>query len=324
MPAFVMRRVQAADHFLERWMVLLTPAAMAAGWRWQQVLSPYASASTWLFALMTLALSLGTSWSDLRRVTARPLPAAVALLLLHLVAPLYAWLAWQALFPASPDMGIGLLLATAVPTGVSALLWVSLAGGDVPLALTLVALDTLLSPLVVPLIIHLFAGRQVPVAVGAFVLGLVKMAVLPTLLGVTSHDLTGGRLHRTLEPYAQLAAKVTMILAVLLSVANSAARLPTLDRHYLPAILILLALSALGYLSGFAAARLLRWAKPVAVSLAYCTGFRNTVAGTVIAAAYFPPRVALTVCLMMLFQQPLAALVHRLFTGGARRVSSAA
>ncbi len=167
--------VQAANRFLERWMTLLTPLAMVAGWYWQRAFAPYASASTWLFALMTLTLSLGTSWGDLRRVAARPLPAGVSLLLLHFVAPLYAWLAWRTLFPAASDVGVGLVLATAVPTGVSALLWISLAGGEVPLALALVTLDTLLSPLVVPLTIHLFAGRQIQIVAGAFVLGLAKM-----------------------------------------------------------------------------------------------------------------------------------------------------
>lgn len=307
-----MSPLRAANRFLERWMVILTPLAMVAGWRWQRELLPFAAASGWLFALMTLALSLGTSWSDLRQVTSRPLPAAVALLLLHFVAPFYAWLAWRAFFPAAPDVGVGLVLATAVPIGVSSLLWASLAGGDVPLALTLVTLDTLASPFVFPLIILLFAGRQVHFVAGAVIAGLVKMVVLPTVLGVTSHDLTGGRLHRIVEPYAQLTAKVTMILAVLLSVASSAARLPGLDRHYLPALVTLLVLSALGYASGFVAGRLFGWDQPVAVSLAYCTGLRNTVAGTVVAATYFPPRVALVVCLMMLFQQPLAGIVQRL------------
>ncbi|HHW14648.1 MAG TPA: bile acid:sodium symporter family protein, partial [Firmicutes bacterium] len=50
---------------------------------------------------------------------------------------------------------------------------------------------------------------------------------------------------------------------------------------------------------------------------------RNTVAGTVVAAAYFPPRVALTVCLMMLFQQPLAALIQRLAVSPSRLSSAA-
>lgn len=305
----------AANRFLERWMVLLTPLAMVVGWAFQKALAPYTAWSTWLFALMTLALSLGTSWRSLARVTSRPGPAVVALALLHLIAPFYAWVAWRGFFPGTPDIGAGLVLATAVPIGVTSLLWASLAGGDVPLALTLVSLDTMVSPLVVPLIIHLFAGRAVHFAVGAVILGLVKMVLLPTVLGVTSHDLTGGRLHRAVQPVALFIAKSTMILAVLLSVASSSARLPSLDRHYFPALVTLAILSVLGYLSGYAAARLFRWGKPVAVSLAYCTGLRNTVAGTVVAAAYFPPRVALTVCLMMLFQQPLAGLVQRLATG---------
>lgn len=319
-----MTRVEAANRFLERWMVLLTPAAMVAGWRWQRGLAPFAALSTWTFALMTLALSLGTSWADLRRVSSRPLPAAVTLVLLHLVAPLGAWLAWQAFFPTDPDLGVGLVLATAVPIGVSSLLWVSLAGGDVPLALALITLDTLLSPAVVPLTVSLFAGRTVQVAVGSFVLGLLQMVVVPTLIGVTSHDLSGGRIYRAVRPYAQLTAKVTVVLAVLLSVASASSRLSALDWGYLPTLAVLLALSALGYLLGYGAARLCQWEEPVAVSLAYCTGFRNTVAGTVVAAAYFPPRVALTVALMMLFQQPLAALVQRLAVRNASRLSRAA
>ncbi|MGE5554102.1 MAG: bile acid:sodium symporter family protein [Betaproteobacteria bacterium] len=320
-----MSYIQAVNRFLDRWMILATPLAMVAGWRWHDALLPFVPASVWLFALSTLALSFGTSWGDLRRAVSRPLPVLTALALLHLVAPFFSWLAWRGLFPGNPTIGAGLVLAAAIPVGVSSLLWVNLAGGDLPLALTLVAIDTLLSPVILPFVVHLFVGQAVQVAVGSFIGGLLKMVMLPTLAGVMCHDLTGDRLLSRFAPQVQLTAKVTMILAVLLSVASSAARLSGFNRHDLPVFLILVALSALGYLSGYAAARLFRWEKPVAVSLAYCTGFRNTVAGTVIAAAYFPPRVALIVCLMMLFQQPLAGLVHHFATAGARqRVSQAA
>lgn len=305
----------AANGFLSRWMVYLTPIAMVAGWHWQKALAPYESLSGWLFSLMTLTLSLSTSWADVRRVAAQPLPAVVNLLLLHLIAPACAWLAWQGLFRGDPDIGVGLVLATAVPIGVSCLLWVSLAGGDVPLALALVTADTLLSPLVVPFTVALFAGRTVQLAVGTLVLGLLKMVVLPTLIGVTSHDLTGGRLYRAVQPYAQVVSKLCVFFAVLLSVAGSAARLPVLDRQYIPTFGVLLLLAIFGYLSGYFAGRLFGWGQPAAVSLAYCTGFRNSVAGTVIAATYFPPRVALTVCLMMFFQQPLAGFFQRWATG---------
>lgn len=310
----ITKTVEAANRLIGRWMAYLTPIAMVVGWYWQETLAPYEFLSGWLFSLMTLTLSLSTSWADLRRVTGRPFPAVVNVALLHLIAPAFAWLAWQGLFPGDPDIGVGLVLATAVPIGVSCLLWVSLAGGDVPLSLTLVTVDTLLSPLVVPLTVTLFAGKTVQLAVGSFILGLLKMVVLPTVVGVTSHDLTGGRLYRAIRPYSQLVSKLCVVFAVLLSVAGSASRLPRLDRQYVPALGVLLLLAVLGYLSGYFAGRLFRWGHPAAVSLAYCTGFRNTVAGAVIAATYFPPRVALTVCLMMFFQQPLGGVFQRLVT----------
>lgn len=319
-----MNAVLAINRFLGRWMVVLTPLAMVTGWLWQRELAPFTGLSTVAFALITLALSLSTSWRDLARAALSPLPVVTSLLLLHLVAPLFGWVAWRTIFPASPDLGAGLVMATAIPIGVSSLLWASLAGGDLPLALALVTLDTLLSPLVVPLTIHLFVGQRVEFAVGAVMLGLVKMVVVPTLVGVTSHDLTGGRLHQMVAPYADLVSKAGIIVAVSLSVAGSAARLPGLDRHYLPALVTLFVLCVLGYLAGYAAARLFGWPRPVGVSLAYCTGLRNTVAGTVLAATYFPPRVALTVCLMMLFQQPLAGFAQRLFSSNLQRTEAAA
>ncbi|MGE5507938.1 MAG: bile acid:sodium symporter family protein [Chitinophagales bacterium] len=319
-----MKTVAALSRFLGRWMVLLTPAAMVAGWLWQKPLAPFTGLSTVAFAIITLALSLGTSWRDLGRVTLSPLPVVTSLLLLHLVAPLFGWVAWHSLFASSPDIGAGLVMATAIPIGVSSLLWASLAGGDLPLALALVTLDTLLSPLVVPLTIHLFVGQRIHFAVSSVMLGLFKMVVIPTLIGVTSHDLTQGRLHRAVAPYADLASKGGIIVAVALSVAGSAARLPGLDQHYLPALVTLFVLCVLGYFAGYLTARLLGWARPVGVSLAYCTGLRNTVAGTVVAATYFPPRVALTVCLMMLFQQPLAGFAQRLLSTNPQHSEAAA
>ena len=72
--------------------------------------------------------------------------------------------------------------------------------------------------------------------------------------------------------------------------------------------MLILCISASGYLWGILAAKVLHQSKDTLVSMAYNSGMRNISAGAVLAGAYFPPAVMFPVMIGTLFQQVLAAL----------------
>ena len=116
-----------------------------------------------LFAFMTFSNSLGGGFRELGRVFLRPLPVVITLVLLHVVIPLLTLGLGNLLFPDAPLFTIGLVLEYVIPTGVASLMWVGICGGNEPLCLSIVLLDTLAAPVVIPLSLKLLVGSVVEV-----------------------------------------------------------------------------------------------------------------------------------------------------------------
>jgi predicted Na+-dependent transporter len=293
-------------------MMVLVPLAIAVGWSGNRYIAPFSGWSTWAFAYLTWISSINTSWRDLGRAALRPWPVMVALLILHGITPIFARTVGLIWFSGDPATATALILVTAIPIGVSTLVWVGLAGADVPFALTTVALDTMLSPFVIPLTVYLFIGTRVSLDFGPLFVGVLWMIVVPTVVAVTMHDLTGGRRAARLGKFGPVSSRVSMVLAVALSVAGSVSKLPAMDLPYVKIVAALMSVAISGYLLSYLAGTLLHWPRPLALGLIFTAGVRNSVAGGVIAARYFPPQVAVVICMMMFFQQPFAAIAHYL------------
>ncbi|CRH79497.1 Uncharacterised protein [Chlamydia trachomatis] len=64
------------------------------------------------------------------------------------------------------------------------MIWVSIYKGNAILALTIILIDTLLSPFIVPYSISLFGGGSIEMDLGSIVKGLIGMVVLPSMLAM--------------------------------------------------------------------------------------------------------------------------------------------
>lgn len=154
-----------------------------------------------LFAFMTFANSLGGGFRELGRVFLRPLPVVVTLVLLHVVIPVLTLGLGNLLFPAAPLFTTGLVLEYVIPTGVASLMWVGICGGNAPLCLSIVLLDTLAAPVVIPLSLKLLVGSVVEVDTWSMMGDMMVMVALPALAAMTVYQATGGRAAVTLKPW---------------------------------------------------------------------------------------------------------------------------
>ena len=159
-----------------------------------------------LFAFMTFSNSLGGGFRELGRVFLRPLPVVVTLVLLHVVIPLLTLGLGNLLFPDAPLFTIGLVLEYVIPTGVASLMWVGICGGNEPLCLSIVLLDTLAAPVVIPLSLKLLVGSVVEVDTWGMMGDMMIMVALPALAAMTVYQVTGGRAAVTLKPRLALFA----------------------------------------------------------------------------------------------------------------------
>ncbi|RNB53711.1 bile acid:sodium symporter family protein [Brevibacillus gelatini] len=292
---------------LEKIMPLLTPSSVAIGVLAGTHLQPYAFLSPWVFAFMTFAGSLGAGFKEFAKVMTRPLPLVVNLLILHALMPFIAWGVANLLYPDDMHVVTGFLLAALIPTGISSFLWSSIYMGNIALTLSIILLDTMISPLVVPFGMYALLGAKVEMDAWDMMQGLFYMIVLPSLVGMLLHHFSKGRVKQTLAPKLAPFSKLGMGVVVAINSSMVANYFHAFDVKLLGMALVVLFLAILGYLLGWWISRLFGWERDVIVTLTFNSGMRNISAGAVMAITYFPATVALPVVLGMLFQQTLAS-----------------
>lgn len=298
----------------EKYMFAIIPCTLVLGFLLSNQLKDYVGWIPYLFAYVTFVMGIGCGRQHVKGVLRRPAPVFVTLLVTHLVAPLLAYELGQLMFGPDSPYTIGLVLFTAIPLGVSSVLWVSMSSGNVALALAMVIVDSAISPFVVPGLIKLFFGADIHFDTWGMISDLMLIIVLPTLLGMVVYELSGGRFKQWSAPITLPLSKLCFAGVVLLNAAAIAPQLSALKNDLLlviPAVLIIVMLCyGLGYVcSGILRAKGLE----LPATLAYASGMRNISVGMVIAMSYFTPQAAVPVVLGIMLQQPMATLQYSIF-----------
>lgn len=136
-----------------------------------------------LLALLMLAISLTFDIHAVRLVASRPSRQVWALLLVYGPMSLAGWLTGRLFFGGGP-LALGQTLVGTLPTDVSAPLLVLIARGNVALAAVLNAVNTGLSPVVVPALFVALTGVELRVPFADVVTELVLYVLVPTVVGV--------------------------------------------------------------------------------------------------------------------------------------------
>jgi len=297
------------NRVLQKLMPLITPVSVGMGIVFSTALDNFIFLVPWIFAFMTFSGSLRSNFSDLKKVIHHPFSLMVTLLILHLLMPLLAFGTGTWLFPDNPYYVTGLVLAFVIPTGITSLIWVSIYRGNIVLTLSIILLDTLLSPIIVPAVLKWLVGSSVEMDVLAIMKGLLWMIVIPSLIGMGFNQWakkeTTEKLATTLSPFAKLG--VGAVVAINSSSVASYFKHFDAELMTIAAVVFILALFSYGI--GWLFGGLLKQDESTTISMMYNSGMRNISAGAVIAIAYFPAPVAVPVIVGMLFQQVLASLM---------------
>jgi predicted Na+-dependent transporter len=309
--------LQNINRALEKGMPIITPASVVLGVFFAGTIESYAFLVPWIFAFMTFTGSLSSNFKALGRVLLHPFPVVLALLVLHILMPIWAWGIGYAAFNGDKLTMTGLILAAVIPTGITSFIWVSIHKGNIPLALSIILIDTFLSPFIVPYALSLAAGEAVQMDIWAIMRGLVLMIVLPSLVGMLLNHLTSGGIKKTAGIWLSPASKLGLAAVVMLNSAVVAPYLRTVDQKLVSIAIVVLFISFSGYLFSWLISKWLKRETDEIITLTFTGGMRNISAGAVVAVAYFPPPVAVPVVLGILFQQMLASfygyMLHRVY-----------
>lgn len=307
-----MRCLDYFNKFIEKWMALVTPACLLIGVLFADSLSHFLFIVPYVFAFMTFCGSVGSRFGDLKRVFQHPLPLLVSLFVIHFVIPLLANTAGTLLFPGHPYTVTGMVLEFVVPSAVVSSMWVSIYRGSAPFTLSIILLDTLFAPFLVPLSLHYFVGSNVQVNTAAMMQELALMVAVPAILAMALNQASGGTLKQTLSPKLAPFGKIALMIVVSVNSSKVAPFIKHMNGFLVAVTGAMLGIAALGYALGWVCAVLLKRKRNLIVSMTFGCGMRNISAGAVIAAAYFPGEVMFPVMIGTLFQQVLAACYAQL------------
>ncbi|RFU64979.1 bile acid:sodium symporter family protein [Peribacillus glennii] len=292
---------------LEKMMPLITPISVVLGVLLAEYLENYSFLIPWLFAFMTFAGSLSSNFATFKEAVTHPRPLIWAVFILHFVMPVWAWGFGHLSFSGDTYTITGLVLAMAIPTGITSFVWVSIYRGNIALTLSIILIDTILSPFIVPATLSFLVGQHVEMDVLKIMKGLFLMIVMPSLLGMALNQMTNGKVITVLSPALAPVSKISMALVVMINGAVVAPYMAEVDLQLIKIALAAFLIAFSGYLFSFLIGKLMRNDQETVIALTFSGGMRNISSGAVLAVSYFPAPVAVPVVMGMLFQQILAS-----------------
>lgn len=161
-----------------------------------------------LVVSLMLATGLRLRWKDLTDLRHRPKQLGWALTINLLVLPALAW-GLVELLGLPPLVALGVLLGAAAPGGPAAILYVTMAGADLALAVGLSLLLPAIAVVSTPLTLSLVAQLDAPIPVLPMLTSLVLMQMVPLAVGMLLRRYRE-LLALRLAPFATLLANATL------------------------------------------------------------------------------------------------------------------
>lgn len=146
-------------------------------------------------SIQVIMFGMGTKLDlkDFVKEFRKPLVVIAGTIMVFLLMPLAALLIvniWN--FP--PEVAAGIILVGACPGGVASNVMTYLAKGNLALSVTLTTFATLLSPLVTPFLMKLFAGQLIEVNTVSMMISIVNMILIPIFAGIVANKILYGKL----------------------------------------------------------------------------------------------------------------------------------
>jgi BASS family bile acid:Na+ symporter len=144
--------------------------------------------------IQIIMFGMGTTLSvaDFTRVAKMPWPVFIGFVLQFSIMPLTA-LTLAKVFGFEPEVAAGVVLIGSVPGGVASNVMTYLAGGNVPLSVTMTACSTLVSPIMTPFLMETLAGQFIRVEFVAMMFEIISMIIVPIVAGLIANRILYGR-----------------------------------------------------------------------------------------------------------------------------------
>lgn len=264
----VLRRLSVV---LTRFMgvIIIAFSALALWQPW--IFSWVAPHISTMLGIIMLGMGMTLHWQDFSHVLRHPRDLGLGLVVQFGCMPLLAF-ALCHVFALPPELAMGMILVGTAPGGTASNVLTFIARGDVAFSVAMTAAATLVSLLLTPPLTWLLGGVWVPVDMGGLFWSIVKIVLVPVLLGLLLHHFQRGLVDR-LMPFLPLASALVITLVIAGIIAVNAQNILSAGPAIFAAVI---AHNLLGLAVGWFAACRLRFAPPRRRALAIEIGTQNS------------------------------------------------
>ena len=250
----VLRRLSVVlTRFMGVIIIAFSALALWQPWIFSWV-APHISA---MLGIIMLGMGMTLHWQDFRHVLRHPRDLGLGLVVQFGCMPLLAF-ALCHVFALPPELAMGMILVGTAPGGTASNVLTFIARGDVAFSVAMTAAATLVSLLLTPPLTWLLGGVWVPVDMGGLFWSIVKIVLVPVLLGLLLHHFQRGLVDR-LMPFLPLASALVITLVIAGIIAVNAQNILSAGPAIFAAVI---AHNLLGLAVGWFAACRLRFAPP--------------------------------------------------------------
>ena len=244
----------------------------------------------YLLMIVMFGMGLTTKLSDFAIVFKRPGDIITGCAAQFIIMPLLAFVLGKA-FSLNDELLVGVVLVGTCPGGTSSNVITYLSKGDTALSVGMTSINTLLAPVLTPLLTYLYLRTSVRVDVMAMFISIIQVVIVPIGLGLLINRFFGKYTQRIRD--ALPVVSVTAICLIVASVVshNSGKILST----GLIIFAVVILHNLLGYLLGYLIGILFRMDLPRKKAVAIEIGMQNSGLATTLAGSAFPSLTMATV-----------------------------
>lgn len=278
--------LEKISHYISKFMALIVIAVAAlalfkpASCNWIKT-----SSVNYLLGIVMFGMGLTLKAEDFKVVFSRPKEIIIGFLSQFILMPLIAFVLIK-IFRLPPELAVGVMLVGTCPGGTSSNVMTYMSKGDVALSVGMTIVSTIFAPLLTPLLTKLYIGQVVDVKVMAMFLSIVKVVLIPIVLGLIINHFFG-KITEALVKVLPAVSTLAIVAIVAAVVSASSAKLLNALNTSLTIVFVVILHNLLGYATGYGVGKVLRLKQTKCRALSIEVGMQNSGLATGLAAAHF-------------------------------------
>ena len=277
-----MKKIGKISSFLTKYIGVIIIIFSVLAFFWRDGFAWTTNYTSMFLGIAMFGMGLTIKMGDFQVVFSRPKEILIGCLAQYTVMPFLAWIL-AVVLKLPEDLALGVILVGCCPGGTASNVITYIAGGDVALSVGMTIVSTLVAPLATPALVYMLAGAWVEVSFIAMVLSVVKVILVPVLLGILIRSILGKQIQKISE-LLPLISVVSIVMIISGIVAVNADKIISCGMLVL-GVVILHNLCGMGI--GLVAAKLLKVPYDKVTAIAIEVGMQNSGLAISLATANF-------------------------------------